>query len=81
MRLNYIAPATGIGQFNVRMMATYLSDYTEITHNADGTQTSTDLTGTITDQTFQRAFPEWRVNAQVGWMLDHWDGGVGFPLG
>ena len=76
--LNYIAPSTGIGQFNVRLMATYLDDYTEITNNADGTQTSTDLTGTITDQTFQRAFPEWRINAQVGWIRDHWDGGVGF---
>lgn len=76
--LNYIAPATGIGQFNLRMMATYLSNYTEITNNADGSQTSTDFTGTITDETFQRAFPEWRMNTQVGWLFDHWDGGVGF---
>ena len=76
--LNYIAPATGAGQFNVRVMATYLSEYIEITNNSDGTQTSHDFAGTITDETFQRAFPEWRLNAQVGWLLDHWDGGVGF---
>ena len=33
---------------------------------------------TITNETFQRAFPEWRLNAQVGWMRERWDGGVGF---
>ena len=36
--LNYLAPASGIGQFDVRFMATYLSDYTEITNNADGSR-------------------------------------------
>jgi len=78
LALNYLAPSTGIGQFDVRLMATYLSDYVEITNNADGSQTRNDLTGTITDQTFQRAFPEWRLNAEVNWMLERWDGGVRF---
>ncbi|MFC1606173.1 TonB-dependent receptor domain-containing protein, partial [Pseudomonadota bacterium] len=76
--LNYLAPSTGIGQFDVRLMATYLSDYIEITNNADGSQTRNDLTGTITDQTFQRAFPEWRLNTEVNWMLERWDGGIRF---
>ena len=60
------------------MMATYLSEYIEITNNADGSQTSNDFTGTITDETFQRAFPEWRLNTQIGWELNRWDGGIGF---
>ena len=78
LAFNYLGPATGIGQFDVRLMATYLSNYTEITNNADGSETRNDLTGTITDQTFQRAFPEWRLNADFRWILDRWDGGVRF---
>ena len=76
--LNYLAPVTGIGQFDVRVNATYLDNYTEITNNADGTQTVNDLTGTITDQTFQRAFPEWRANTRFGWTLEQWNAGITF---
>lgn len=78
LALNYIAPESGMGQFNVRVMATYLDKYIETTQNSDGTTTSTDRAGTITDQTFQRAFPEWRMSTQVGWTLSNWDAGVGF---
>jgi iron complex outermembrane receptor protein len=76
--LNYIAPDSGIGQCNVRIMATYLDEYVETVVNSDGSVTSTDYAGTITDQTFQRAFPEWRMNSQVGWRLGRWDAGVNF---
>ena len=78
LALNYIAPLTGIGQFDVRLNATYLDNYTEITNNPDGTKTENDLTGTITDQTFQRAFPEWRANTRVGWTYESWYAGVTF---
>lgn len=76
--LNYLAPATDIGQFDLRINATYLDDYTEIANNPDGSQTVKDLTGTITDQTFQRAFPEWRGSARVGWTRNQWAGGLAF---
>ena len=76
--LNYLAPVTGIGQFDVRVNATYLDNYTEITNNSDGSQTVNDLTGTITDQTFQRAFPEWRANTRFGWTLEQWNAGITF---
>ncbi len=78
LALKYLGPSTGIGQFSFDVMATYLSEYIEITNNADGTQTRTDFTGTITDETFQRAFPEWRLNAHVAWIRERWDGGVFF---
>ena len=76
--LNYLAPATGIGQFDIRINATYLDNYTEITNNADGSQFVNDLTGTITQETFLRAFPEWRANTKFGWTLSQWNAGVTF---
>ena len=76
--LNYLAPATDIGQFDIKVNATYLDNYTEITNNADGSKTVNDLTGTITDQTFQRAFPEWRANTRFGWTREQWNAGVTF---
>ncbi len=76
--LNYLAPTTGLGQFDLKINATYLDDYTEIANNPDGSSTVRDLTGTITDQTFQRAFPEWRGNARVGWTQSQWSGGLTF---
>lgn len=74
--LNYLAPITNVGQFNVRLNATYLNDYTEITNNADGSQTVNDLTGTVTNETFQRAFPEWRGSLRVDWSLERWRSGL-----
>jgi iron complex outermembrane receptor protein len=78
LALNWLGPTRDYGQFNARFNATYLSDYTEITNNADGSQTVTDRTGTITNETFQRAFPEWRSNLRVGWTRDSWSAGVAF---
>ncbi|MDT8321782.1 MAG: TonB-dependent receptor [Xanthomonadales bacterium] len=74
--LNYLGPVTNAGQFNVRLNATYLNDYTEITNNADGSQTVNDLTGTVTNETFQRAFPEWRGDLRVNWTREHWRSGL-----
>lgn len=76
--LNYLAPATSIGQFDVQVNATYLDNYTEIVSNSDGSKTVDNLTGTITDQTFQRAFPEWRATSTIGWTLEQWNAGVTF---
>ncbi len=67
---------TGIGRFDVRLNATYLDKYTELTRNPDGSLTSTDRTGTMTDETFQRAFPEWRALATLDWSRNRWSGSL-----
>jgi iron complex outermembrane receptor protein len=74
----YTSPDTEYGTFIVSVNATHLSDYTEITSNPDGTKTSNDLTGTHTDETFQRAFPDWRTVTTVDWMRDRWSASMAF---
>lgn len=54
--MNYLAPVTDIGQFDLQMNATYLDNYTETTNNVDGSKTVNDLTGTITDVRVSYAF-------------------------
>jgi iron complex outermembrane receptor protein len=76
--INYVGPETGFGTFSARLNATYLNDYTEITANVDDTVSVTDRTGTHTDETFQRAFPEWRWTSNVYWMLNDWGAGLTF---
>lgn len=76
--LMYLSPATGIGDFTFSINATYLSDYTELTPNPDGSLTVNDRTGTITNETFQRAFPEWRAMTKLDWMYNRWGAGLTF---
>ena len=76
--LKYLSPMTGFGSFILSVNATYTDDYTELTANPDGSLTVNDRTGTITDETFQRAFPEWRAMTKVDWTLDRWGAGVTF---
>ena len=76
--LNYIGPDTGIGQFNVSVNATHLDEYIEQTFNADGSISSADRTGTHTDETFPRAFPDWRAVTTVGWNMDRWSANMAF---
>ena len=78
VRVTYDAPAWSIGQLSVTFDATFLGDYTERTENVDGTESVTDRTGTHTNETFQRAFPELRWTATVDWLKDRWDGSLGF---
>ena len=66
---------TGAGQFNVRFDATYLDEYVERTRNPDGSLTSTDRTGTVTDETFMRGFPELRALAALDWSRNRWGAG------
>ena len=70
--LEYTSPHWRAGQFRATLNATYLADYTERTANADGTETATERTGTHTDETFQRAFPELRWVATVDWLKGPW---------
>lgn len=76
--LRYVGPETDFGQFNASVTATYLDDYTETVERADGTIVSTNRTGTHTNETFQRAFPEWRAVTSVDWMLDRWSANLAF---
>lgn len=66
----------GFGRFGAGLNVTYLDDYTELTQNPDGSLTATDRTGTITNETFQRAFPELRVVGTVDWSRDRWRAGL-----
>ncbi len=69
---------TSGGAWSAAMTATYLEDYTELTLNPDGSLTSFDRTGTITNETFQRSFPEWRSVARVDYRRDSWAIGTTF---
>ncbi len=66
----------GGGAWAFGFNATYLSDYTELTRNPDGSLSSVDRTGTLTDETFQRGFAEWRAVTKVDWRRERWDTGV-----
>ena len=76
--LDYVTPETSIGQFNVRIDATQLTDYKEFTSNPDGSVLTTDLSGQHTDETFARAFPDLRVNTRVNWIMNRWSGSLAF---
>jgi iron complex outermembrane receptor protein len=78
LALNYVGPDTGIGQFGLNINATYLDEYIERTANPDGSETTTDFTGTHTNETFARAFPEWRAVTTVDWNLDRWSANLAF---
>ena len=76
--IDYMGPETGFGTFSARFNATYLNEYLEITPNIDDSVTVTDRTGTHTDETFQRAFPEWRWTSNFDWMMNDWGAGLTF---
>jgi iron complex outermembrane receptor protein len=76
--LRYATPETGIGQFFLEINATYLDEYKEELKSPDGSSTETDFQGTITDETFQRAFPEWRSTTRVDWLYERWSASLTF---
>lgn len=75
---NYLSPETNVGTFTLNIKATYLNEYKETTNNPDGTTSVNDLTGTHPDETFFRAFPEWRAVTSVGWARNRFDGSLRF---
>jgi len=75
---NYLSPETNAGTFTLNIKATYLNEYKETTNNPDGTTSVNDLTGTHPDETFFRAFPEWRAVTSVGWNRNNFDGSLRF---
>ncbi|MCI0517944.1 MAG: TonB-dependent receptor, partial [Woeseiaceae bacterium] len=79
LMVNYLTPEFGIGQFGLTLNATYLNEYLEKTAGlTGGSETVTDRTGEHTQETFQRAFPEWRAVTTVDWVRERWSGALTF---
>ncbi len=79
LMVNYLTPEFGIGQFGLTMNATHLNEYLEKTAGlTGGSETITDRTGEHTNETFQRAFPEWRAVTSIDWVKERWTGGLAF---
>ena len=78
LAVSYVGPDTRAGQFNASVTATHLDEYLEFTFNPDGSQSRNDLTGTHTDETFPRAFPDWRTVTTVDWNLNRWSANMAF---
>lgn len=78
LMVNYMSPDWTWGQVNVVFNATFLDDYTERTATIDGGVTVTDRTGTHTNETFQRAFPDLRWVTNVNWTRERWQAGLAF---
>lgn len=76
--LRYAGPSASFGQIDFTLNATILDNYTEFTANPDGSLSATDRTGTITNETFQRAFPELRMTSAVDWNRERWGAGLTF---
>ena len=69
---------SNIGRFDLGVNLTYLDEYIERTSNPDGSLNVTDRTGTITNETFQRAFPEWKAVTYLDWTRERLGAGLTF---
>lgn len=80
LAINYRSNDTSIGLFNARVNATLLDEYIERIPNPDGSVTVNDRTGTHTNETFERAFPELRLTSNIGWrsVNERWSGSMTF---
>ena len=78
LMLNYVGPENSWGQLNATLNATFLDEYIERTANIGGGETSLDRSGTITSETFERAFPELRTTTNVGWTRERWAAAMSF---
>lgn len=78
LAVSYSSPEWNLGQFNATLNASFLSEYIERTANIDGTESVTDRSGTHTNETFQRAFPDLRTVTTVNWLKNDWSGSMAF---
>ncbi len=78
LSVSYLSPDTGVGNFTFNLNATYLSEYVERTRNPDGSESRNELTGRHPNETFFRAFPEWRAVTSLDWGLDRWNATLRF---
>ncbi len=74
--LRYTSPALRIGQFDWDISATHLDEYLEFIPGSPSG--GTELTGKITNETFQRAFPDWRMISNLNWYYEDWGAGITF---
>ena len=65
-------------RFNAGITATHLNEYIEKTFNADGSTTTTELTGQHTNETFARTFPDWCAVTTIDWIRDRWSANLAF---
>ena len=78
LMISYASPETNLGQFNVSLDLTGLTEYEERVNNPDGSVTVNDLKGFHTDETFARAFPELRAVTRFDWNRNRWSGSLAF---
>ena len=76
VRVDLTAPPSAAGQLTVGVGAMYLRHYEELLRNADGSQGVRERAGSITSETFQRAFPTWRATANADWRAGSWLAGL-----
>ena len=78
--INYVSNDTSVGLFNARINATLLDEYIERIPNPDGSVAVNDRTGTHTNETFERAFPELRLTSNISWRSndDRWSSSLTF---
>jgi iron complex outermembrane receptor protein len=78
LMINYVGPEASWGQLEATFNATFLDEYIERTANIGGGESSLDRAGTITSETFERAFPELRWTTNLGWTRDRWAAAMSF---
>ena len=78
LMFSYATPETRAGSFVLGVNATYLQEYKQTTTSPDGSQIVKDLKGVHTDETFQRAFPEWRAVTTIDWFRERFSGSLAF---
>lgn len=76
LALRWAIPTRSLGRFDLGLHTTYLGDFTELTQNPDGSLSEIERTGTITNETFQRAFPELRATSTLDWSRERWGGAL-----
>lgn len=76
LMFDYTSPETRAGTFGLTVNATHLDEYVELTQNPDGTFSENDLTGRHPDETFFRAFPEWRATTTLDWNRSRFSGAL-----
>ncbi len=76
LAFSWTSQETNSGRFSVGFDATWLDEYIEKTKNADGSLTVVDRTGTLTDETFMRGFPELRWLGTFDWYRNRFQAGM-----
>lgn len=71
--LFYSTPEFDIGKFDYDLSAMRLIGYNEFASND---AVGNELSGFITNETFQRAFPDLKLTSSINWNRNQWGGGI-----